>query len=446
MYFDTRPIGIRGFLIDTPAPGRLRGVRDGALLIEDGHITACGSYEAVRSSHVGLNIRWMHSPETVVIPGLIDLHAHLPQYPSVARHAEALLPWLKQHAFPLEKQFRAAAAKIQAPAFFEELARHGTTSAMLYAAVYEDSAEVSFVAAEKSGLRIILGKVMMDVGSYGGLGLAKVVDQSCEESEALCRKWHGRDQGRIEYAFTPRFAVSCSSELMRRAARLANKYGARIQTHLSENVEELAAVRDLFPANTDYTDVYEQAGLLGRQTVLAHCLHLSDREIDRLALSQSAVAHCPTSNLFLASGLMPLDRLKRAGLRIGLGSDVAGGPELNMWQVMRSAVETQAARHILDRSIPRLSAGEAFYLATQGGAEALGKDTLIGSFEIGKEADVVVLDLASITPYGRKTNPHASLSVEDVITLLVHRGHSSAVVETFVRGRSIYRAAAPMLV
>lgn len=446
MQSDTRPIGIRGFLIDSPSPGRLRGVRDGALLIEDGHITSYGDYEAVRASHVGLNIRWMHSPETVVIPGLIDIHAHLPQYPAVARHAEALLPWLKRHAFPLEKQFRAATAKVQAPAFFEDLARHGTTCAMLYAAVYEDSADACFSAAEKSGLRITLGKVMMDVGSYGGLGLAKVADQSCEESEALCRKWHGRDGGRLEYAFTPRFAVSCSAELMRRAAKLAAKYDTSIQTHLSENIEELAAIKDLFPDQIDYTDVYERAGLLGRKSIFAHCLHLSDREIDRLASTQSVVAHCPTSNLFLASGLMPMDRLKRAGLRIGLGSDVAGGPELNMWQVMRSAVETQSARHTMDRSIPRLTPAEAFHLATQGGAEALGKESLIGSFEIGKEADVVVLDLASITPYGRKTNAHASLAMEDVITLLVHRGHPSTVVETFVRGRSIYRAAAPMLV
>ncbi len=443
---DPRPLGIRGFLIDSPTSGRLRGVRDGALLVENGHIMACGDYESVRAAHPGLDIRWMHSPETVVIPGLVDIHAHLPQYPAVARHAKALAPWLKQQAFPLEKQFRAAAARTQTPAFLEDLARHGTTCAMLYAAVYEDSAEAAFSAAEKSGLRLILGKVMMDVGGHGGQSLAKNPDQSCEESEALCRKWHGRDNGRIEYAFTPRSAVSCSAELMRRAGELAAKYNAYIQTHLAENTDEVALIKQLFPERASYTDVYDQAGLLGSKTVLGHCIYLSDDEIARLAATRSAAAHCPTSNFFLASGLMPMDRLRRAGLLIGLGSDVAGGPELNMWQVMRSAIDTQTARHLTSPSVPLLSAAEAFHLATQGGAGALGKESLVGSFEIGKEADFVVLDLASITPYGRKTNPHASLTVEDVVTLLVYRGQPSAVVETFVRGRSIYRAPAPMLV
>lgn len=443
---ENRPLGIRGFLIDSPAPGRLRGVRDGALLVENGHIIAHGSYETVRASHPGLEIRWMHSPETVVIPGLVDVHAHLPQYPAVAKYAEALLPWLKQHVFPLEKQFRASTARTQAPAFFEDLARHGTTSAMLYAAVFEDSAEAAFAAAEQSGLRLIIGKVMMDVASYGGLSPEKIPDQSCAESESLCRKWNGRDGGRIEYAFSPRFAVSCSEGLMRRAAELAVKHNAYVQTHLSENTDEVAYVKELFPERSSYTDIYDHCGLLGPKTVLGHCIHLSDEEIARLATTRSVAAHCPTSNFFLTSGLMPMDRLKAAGVRIGLGSDVAGGPELNMWQVMRSAIETQKARHYSNQEVAIPSATEVFHLATQGGAGALGKEALIGSFDIGKEADVAVLDLASITPYGRKVNPHASLTAEDVITLLVYRGNSSVVVETFVRGRSVYRAPAPMLV
>ncbi len=443
---DQRPVGIRGFLIDAPASKKLRGIRDGALVIEEGCITACGSYESIRVSQAGRDIRWMHSPEGVIIPGLIDVHAHLPQYPAVARHAEALLPWLKQHIFPLEKQFKAATSRGQSRAFFEDLARHGTTCAMLYAAIFEDSADAAFSAAEESGLRLIIGKVMMDVGSYCSLPVEKIPDQSCAESESLCRKWNGRDGGRLEYAFSPRFAVSCSGELMRRAGELAQKHGAYLQTHLAENTDEVALVKSLFPDRASYTDVYAHYGLLGPKTVLGHCIHLSDEEIAQLAATRSVIAHCPTSNFFLASGLMPMERFRHAGLRVGLGSDVAGGPELNMWQVMRSAIETQKALYFHDPSVPLTSAVEAFHLATLGGADALGKSRTIGSFEIGKEADLVVLDLAAITPYGRKLNPHAQLTAEDVITLLVYRGGPVAVVETFVRGRSVYRAPAPGLI
>jgi len=446
MLSDQRPLGIRGFLIDAPSRDRLRGIRDGALLIEEGCITACGSYESIRVAQAGRDIRWMHSPEAVLIPGLIDVHAHLPQYPAVARHSEALLPWLKQHIFPLEKQFKAATSRVQSRAFFEDLARHGTTCAMLYAAIFEDSADAAFSAAEESGLRLIIGKVMMDVGSYGSLPAEKIPDQSCAESESLCRKWNGRDSGRLEYAFSPRFAVSCSGELLRRAGELARKHGAYIQTHLSENTDEIALVKSLFPDRASYTDIYAHYGVLGPRTILGHCIHLSDAEIAQMAEAGAVVAHCPTSNFFLTSGLMPMDRLRKAGLRIGLGSDVAGGPELNMWQVMRSAIETQKARHYHDASVPLAGAVEAFHLATLGGADALGKSRAIGSFEIGKEADVVVLDLAPITPYGRKLNPHAQLSAEDVIALLVYRGGPAAVVETFVRGRSVFRAPAPSLI
>lgn len=444
---DLRPLAVRGFLIDAPSPGKLRSIRDGAILIEEGCITAVDDYETLKAALGSRAVRWTHSPETVIVPGLVDVHAHLPQYPAVARHAEALLPWLQHHIFPLEKQFKAATSRVQSRGFFEELARNGTTCAMLYAAIFEDSAEAAFSAADESGMRIILGKVMMDRGSYDDTYPPEnIADISCAEAETLCRKWHGRDGGRIEYAFSPRFAVTCTEEIMRRSGQLASQYGAYIQTHLSENLEEVALVRNLFPERASYTDVYAHCGLLGPKSVLGHCIHLSDEEIAQLAESDTVIAHCPTSNFFLTSGLMPMDRLKKAGLRIGLGSDVAGGPELNMWQVMRSTIETQKARYFHNPDVPLVSATDVFHLATQGGAEALGKGGKIGSFEIGKEADLAVLDLASITPYGRRINPHAHLTAEDVIALLVYRGGPSVVVETLVRGYSVYRAPAPLLV
>jgi guanine deaminase len=435
--------GIRGFLIDTPAAGKIRGIRDGALLIEDGLIVAAGPFDEVRPQ--APDLRWQHSPEAIVIPGLIDVHAHLPQYPAVASVEPALLPWLERRIFPLEREFNAAVARREAPLFFEALARHGTTCAMLYTTIYEESCHVAFEAAEASGLRIIMGKVMMDEGSYGGLPAEKILPLSIEQSERLCRRWHRCDQGRIEYAFSPRFAVTCTADLMRGAAELASKFDAYIQTHLSENHAEIAAVRKRFPEFTSYTDVYAQCDMLGDRTVLGHCIHLSDDEIKLLADSRSVVAYCPTSNFFLASGIMPMNRLRDAGLRIGLGSDVAGGPELNLWQVMRSAIEAQQARSFYEEGVFVPTAGDVFHLATLGGAAALGKERIIGSFDIGKEADFVVLDLAQALPYGLRGNIHADLAAEDVVALLVYRGSPHAVIETFVRGRSVFRAPAPLL-
>jgi len=227
----------------------------------------------------------------------------------------------------------------------------------------------------------------------------KILSVSLIESERLCRKWHGAADGRLEYAFSPRFAVTCSEKLMRSAAELALRFGAYLQTHLAENREEIEKVHHLHMSARDYTDVYEKCGLLTPKTMLGHCIHLNAREIDAIAAAQSNIAHCPTSNLFLGSGLLKLDQLLNAGLAIGLGSDVAAGPELNMWQVMRGAIDVQKARNIAEPHLPRLHPSEAFYFATSGGARALGKSASIGTLDVGKEADLLVVDLAAVLPY-----------------------------------------------
>src|SRR5438067_11484490 len=340
------PFGIRGYLIDAPAFGSLRSHPDGALVIANGKITEVGTYDDLRKRQRPEPIRWIDRSNAVIFPGLIDCHTHLPQYSAVARGESQLLPWLRENIFPVERQFRGPRARQEAPLFFQEVARNGTTTAMVYAAIYEDSCEVGFEAAEKSGLRVILGKMMMDLGSYGQLQPKKILSVSLIESERLCRKWHGAAEGRLEYAFSPRFAVTCSEKLMRSAAEMAQRFGAYLQTHLAENREELEKVHHLYlgMGARDYTHVYEQCGLLTPKTMLGHCIHLNPREIAAIAAAHSSVAHCPTSNLFLGSGLIKLDQLLKAGIAIGLGSDVAAGPELNMWQVMRAAIEVQKAR------------------------------------------------------------------------------------------------------
>ncbi len=436
-------LGLRGHLLDAPTFGQLRSWRDGALLVDEatGRIVEVGDYALLKRRHRPQRVRWTGGQNFAVIPGLIDVHAHLPQYPAVARGDGELLPWLRQYIFPLERDFSRPRAQTQAPLFFHDLARHGTTSAMLYSAIYEDSTDAAFEAAAASGLRITLGKMMMDVGSYGPLQPRKILSVSLLESETLCRKWHGANHGLIRYAFSPRFAVSCSDRLMRGAAELAKQFGTPIQTHLSENLGEIEKVKYQFAWSRDYTDVYEKCGLLGPRTVLGHCVHLNAREIEALVASDSRVAHCPTSNLYLASGIMPLDRLRAAGLKIGLGSDVAAGPELNLWTVMRSAVESQRARSFYEKEVRPLKVAEAFHLATQGGAEVIGHGREIGTLEVGKEADLTVLDLDRLVPYGGVAGARPQeLAPHDVVALMVYRGGPHATAATYVRGRRVYAA------
>lgn len=437
---ESQLFGIRGYVIDAPEFGSLRARADGALIVENGRIAAVGAYEELRRSERGTKLTWRDPGGIAIFPGLIDCHTHLPQYAAVARGQNELLPWLRENIFPVEREFTGPKAREEAPHFFHQLARHGTTTAMVYAAIYEDSCEIGFEAAERSGLRAILGKMMMDLGSYGTLQPKKILSVSLLESERLCRKWHRAANGRLEYAFSPRFAVTCSEKLMRSAAELAEKYGAYIQTHLAENREEIEKVHHLYMSARDYTDVYEKAGLLTPRTMLGHCIHLSEREIASIAASHSNVAHCPTSNLFLGSGLMKLDQLRKAGIPVGLGSDVAAGPELNMWQVMRAAVDVQRARTFHEPEVPPLRLPEAFYLATMGGARALGKAGAIGTLDVGKEADFVVMDFGALLPYGKEHQRVSDLTKEDVIALCIYRGGPHATRETYVRGRCVYRA------
>jgi guanine deaminase len=386
-------------------------------------------------------------PASLLIPGLVDLHAHLPQLPVVARREDSLLPWLERHVFPAEKRFTAAvrteedlAAEIDA--FFADLAANGITTAVLYSAIWEDTTRLAFETAARRGHRAVIGKTMMDEGSYGAAQPIRARRLSIAESRRLAADWHGANGGLLEYAVSPRFAVTCSMELMREAAALAREFDCFIQTHLSENHAEIETVRRRFPEARDYTDVYDRAGLLGPKTILGHCLHLSPREIDAIAACGASIAHCPTSNFFLNSGLCPLDRLLGAGIRTGLASDVAGGPELNPFQVMRSAIETQKARRFHDPQVPELTPARAFHLATAAAAAVLGKQDRIGRVEPGFDADLVEIDLPSLLPQSARSTAAANVSsspldAQAILSLLVHRGHPAAIRRTLVRGREM---------
>lgn len=375
--------------------------------------------------------------DTVLLPGLIDLHAHLPQVPKAGLGAGLdLLTWLERDIFPLERGFDAAAAARLVPLVLRSFAAVGTTTIVAYSAVYADSTDVAFQAAEAHGIRAVIGLVLMDRRRYDHTAAGvDVVERDLRDSAELCARWHGRDEGRLRYAVTPRFAVSCSAPLLAGAARLAAETGAYWQTHLAEDRGELAEVARLFPEARDYLDVYDRAGGLTPRAILAHAIHLGDREVARLADSGASVAHCPTSNLFLASGVMPLARYLEAGIPVGLGSDVAGGPEQSLFAVMRVGAYVQTARRVV-RGDPRpvLDPLGWLRLTTLGAARCLGLDSTIGSLETGKEADLIAVDVARSAPAGGSAMPD---SPQDVISRLMFRAHPDMVTGAWVRGRRL---------
>ena len=315
------------------------------------------------------------------------------------------------------------------------MAAAGTTTALMYGAVFEPSLDAAFEAAEAHGIRAVIGKVMMDRLRYDpSLPEASVLETSLRQSADLIDRWHGRDNGRLRYAVTPRFAVSCSADMLRESAALARETGAYWQTHLAEDREEIAEVHRLFPDALDYTDVYDRAGGLGERTVLAHAIHLSDREITRLADTSTRIAHCPSSNLFLASGAMPLGRYLDAGLVIGLGSDVSAGPDLSLFAVMRAGAYTQSGlRTMLDDHYPPLAPMDWLRLGSLEGARALGLADAVGSVEVGKEADLIVVDPALTAPL-----PHLDAAEpEEIASRLIFRSHPNMVRAAWVRGRRL---------
>jgi len=372
----------------------------------------------------------------VLMPGLVDLHVHLPQIPNAGLGSGLpLLDWLNRYIFPLERSFDRPTAEAQVPMALRAFAAAGTTTIVAYAALWPESTDACFAAAEAHGIRAVIGKVMMDRITYDQrIAPDEILETSLRQSAELCERWNGRDQGRLRYAFTPRFAVSCTDDILSESARLAGHYGAYWQTHVSEDVDEIHEVRRLFPQARDYLDVYERAGGLTERAILAHAIHLSPSEVTRLAASGASVAHCPSSNLFLSSGLMPAARYVDAGIPMGLGTDVAGGPELSIFSVMRAAAVTQRVLLLsgeLDAAAA-LKPLDWLRLGSLGGARALGAGDRIGSVEVGKEADLILVDASRTAPLPGGPDP---AEPEELMSRLIFRPHPDMVDGAWVRGR-----------
>ena len=396
---------------------------DGLLVVEDGLVAELGEAGALLESLPG-DTRIEDLSGKLIVPGLIDCHVHYPQLDVIASYGEELLDWLHRYAFPREMRFADAAyAREVAALFVDELLKNGTTTALVFGTVHAHSADAIFEVAAAKKMRLIAGKVLMDTNCPEALRDDAVTGY--QQSKQLIERWHGK--GRLGYAITPRFALTSSEAQLEAAGRLAAEYpDVWVHTHLAENIDEVEQISRLFPWSSSYLDVYDRFGLVRERSVFAHCLHLHDEECRLMARSGAAAAHCPTSNLFLGSGLFDLRRLRELRIRVGLGTDVGGGTSLSLLKTMREAYKVL---HLQQQPLPP---GRALYLATLGAAEALYIDNLIGNFEAGKEADFIVLD-----PRGTSISAHRTglaASIGELLFALIVLGDDRNVAATYLQG------------
>lgn len=400
---------------------------DGVLVIENGQVAQVGHAAELLPTLKSVEIK--HYANALITPGFIDTHIHYPQTGMIASYGEQLLDWLNTYTFPTEQQFADKAhASDVAGIFLKELLRNGTTTALVFGTVHKQSVDAFFEAAQALNLRMIAGKVLMDRNAPDYL--TDTPESGYADSKELIERWHGK--GRLHYAVTPRFAPTSTPEQLTLAGKLLGEYpDLYMHTHLSENRKEIEWVKALFPERKGYLDVYDHYKLIGARSVFAHGVHLCDDECKRLAETGSAVAFCPTSNLFLGSGLFDLNKLEQHGVRVGLGTDVGAGTSFSQLQSLNEAYK------VMQLQGKKLDPFKSLYLATLGGAHALYLDDKIGNFESGKDADFVVLDY-NATPLISYRMQQAK-TLDEKLFALTMLGDDRAIKETFAAGQSVHR-------
>lgn len=399
-------------------------VEDGIVLVgADGRIDAVGRADDLAPRAGGMPVA--HHPGALILPGLIDTHIHFPQTQVIASYGTQLLEWLEKYTFVEEQKYGDPDhAARQAAFFLDELARSGTTTACCYGSAHPASVEALFAAAEARGAGMIAGTAIMD--RNGPQPLLDAAKDSIAASRDLIQRWHGK--GRQRYAVTPRFAItSTDTQLAAAGALLRESPDVYMQTHLAENHDEIATVRRLFPNDPSYTAVYARAGLLGPRALLGHCLHLDDGEVALLRDADSVAVFCPTSNLFIGSGLFDYARLSAAGIRVALATDVGGGTSYSMLQTAAEAYK------VLQLQGQNLSALAAFDLMTRGNAAALGLELEIGTLSPGAYADFVVLDARATPAMAHRMETVRDLDEE--LFVLMTLGDDRAVTQTYIKGK-----------
>ncbi len=412
----------------------VRYISDGLLVLENGYVKELGDYTTLAARYP--DIPTTAYPNRLIMPGFVDIHIHFPQTEMIGAYGEQLLDWLNNYTFPIEAKFKDKDYADQlAKIFIDELLKNGTTTAMVLAAVFPESATAVFEEAQRRKMRMIVGKVMMDRNAPDFL--VDTAQQSYDETKVLIQTWHKCD--RLLYAVTPRFAITSTPDQLQAAGKLLEEFpDVYLHTHLSENQKEIELTAELFPGSTDYLNVYEQFGLLTERSIFAHCIHLSESEFERLSEARAAIAFCPTSNLFLGSGLFKIETAKSAQqpINVGLATDVGGGTSFSMLKTASEAYKVAQLRR------QQLSPFKLLFLATLGAARSLMLDDKIGSFETGKEADFIVLDIQA-TPVMALRNPTATAqSLEELAEKLfatIILGDDRTIEATYVLGDLAYK-------
>jgi guanine deaminase len=400
---------------------------DALIMIEEGKIAAI---EDAAQARVPADLPVSHFPDALILPGFIDAHVHYAQTEMIASFGEHLLEWLDTYTYVTEQKFsdKAHASKV-AHVFLRELLRAGTTTAAVYCTVHPQSVDAFFEESARFNTRMIAGKVLMDRNAPEAL--CDTAETGYSDSKALIGKWHNK--GRQLYAITPRFAGSCSEDQLNAAGRLWREHpGTYLQTHLCETRDEVAWIKSLFPECKSYLDVYDRAKLTGPRAVFGHAIHMTDDDFARCHATGSALAHCPTSNMFLGSGLFRAFDAKRKDrpVRTGLGTDIGAGTSFSQLATLNEAYKVAALNDA------KLSAAHAFYLATRGGASALYLDDMIGSIAAGYEADLVVLDMKATPLIDFRCG--FCRDILDRLFVLMTLGDDRAVRCTFVAGQRVY--------
>lgn len=400
---------------------------DGLLLVDDGVVIQLGHAKELLPT-LGDDVTLTCYQDGLIMPGFIDAHVHYPQTEMMASFGEQLLGWLETYAFPTEARFSDMDyALTQSEFFLDQLLSHGTTTALVFGTVHAESVEAFFEKAQDKNLRMICGKVLMDRNAPDNL--LDTAKGGVEESRALIKKWHG--QGRLQYAITPRFAPTSSDEQLTLAGELLADYpDVYMQTHLAENKDEVAWVKSLFPDCDTYLDVYSKYGLLGPRSLFAHSIYLCEEEWQMMSDRESAVAYCPTSNLFIGSGLFDLEQAEKFDIKVGLGTDVGGGTSLSLLQTINEGYKVQQLKG------HTLTPLKSFYLATLGGAKALDLEDKIGSFKVGREADFIVLDYKS-TPLIELRMSRCQHIIEKLFVLGM-MGDDRSILATHIMGKPVH--------
>ena len=428
-----RSLAVRGRLLTflrTPSGAgdtqSYRYIDDGVVLVKDGRIAAIGPASELMSQLPPAAVT-EHYPDKLIMPGFIDPHIHYPQTQVIASYGAQLLEWLEKYTFVEEQKFADPQhASRNAEFFLDELARNGTTTAVAYCSAHPSSAEALFAAAHRRNVGMLAGTAIMN--RNGPSGLLEPAGQAIPASRELIKRWHGT--GRQRYAVTPRFAITSTGAQLGEAGALLQEFPTVLmQTHLDENLNEIATVKALFPEEPSYTAVYHRFGLLGPRSLMGHCIHLDDAEVVLMRDTRSVAVFCPTSNLFIGSGLFNYKRLNEAGVRIALATDVGGGTSYSM---LRTAAEAYKVMQLQGQNLPALA---AFDLITRSNAAALGLDGEIGTLQPGAFADLVVLD-ARATP-AMAHRMEVTRDLEEELFVLMTMGDDRAVRQTYIAGRPV---------